>query len=78
MKGIDAEVAQFFNETAAGVTKPVVEIDEATNKRLRWMIHRRVLVVMVVTYFAQTLDKGYVAAWLSFLILWTKGLWIEP
>ncbi|KAJ6539196.1 major facilitator superfamily domain-containing protein [Mycena capillaripes] len=52
--GIDAEVAQFF---AAQVHEPVV-IDEETNKRLRWMVHRRVLVVMVVTYFAQTLDKG--------------------
>lgn len=60
MKGIDAEIAEFFNETAAGVTKPIVVIDEATNRRLRWMIHRRVLLVMVVTYFAQTLDKGYV------------------
>ena len=54
-----------------------VEIDEATDRRLRWMVHKRVLVrvhasgytvtglitvalqvVMVVTYFAQTLDKG--------------------
>jgi hypothetical protein len=54
-----------------------IHIDEATNKRLRWMIHKRVLLVMVsaclylviclwfksfssqvVTYFAQTLDKG--------------------
>lgn len=60
MKGIDAEIAEFFNETAAGVTKPIVIIDDATNRRLRWMIHKRVLVVMVVTYFAQTLDKGYV------------------
>ncbi|KAJ7628862.1 MFS general substrate transporter [Roridomyces roridus] len=52
--GIDAEVAQFF---AARGDAPVV-IDEATDTRLRWMVHRRVLVVMVVTYFAQTLDKG--------------------
>ncbi|KAJ7937200.1 major facilitator superfamily domain-containing protein [Mycena leptocephala] len=63
--GIDAEVAQFF---AAQVHEPVV-IDEETNKRLRWMVHKRVLVVMVTTYskykdltanhpVAQTLDKG--------------------
>ncbi|KAJ7576126.1 major facilitator superfamily domain-containing protein [Mycena floridula] len=52
-RGIDAEVAQFFGDAH----KPVV-IDDETNKRLRWMIHKRVLVVMVVTYFAQTLDKG--------------------
>jgi len=35
-----------------------VVIDEATNARVRWMVHKRVLVVMVTTYFAQTLDKG--------------------
>ncbi|KAJ7699928.1 major facilitator superfamily domain-containing protein [Mycena rosella] len=52
--GIDAEVAQFFADQAQ---EPVV-IDEATNKRLRWMVHKRVLTVMVITYFAQTLDKG--------------------
>ncbi|KAI0641737.1 MFS general substrate transporter [Trametes meyenii] len=52
--GIDAEVADFFAEAS---DKPIV-IDEATNKRLRWMVHKRVLLVMVVTYFAQTLDKG--------------------
>ncbi|KAJ7283840.1 major facilitator superfamily domain-containing protein [Mycena rebaudengoi] len=52
--GIDAEVAQFFAQNNA---EPVV-IDEATNLRLRMMVHKRVLVVMVLTYFAQTLDKG--------------------
>ncbi|KAK0206651.1 major facilitator superfamily domain-containing protein [Desarmillaria ectypa] len=51
--GIDAEVANFF----ASQDTPVV-IDEATNRRLRWLVHKRVLLVMVVTYFAQTLDKG--------------------
>jgi hypothetical protein len=48
--GIDAEVAQFF---AAQVHEPVV-IDEETNKRLRWMVHKRVLVVMVTTYCKYT------------------------
>ncbi|CUA71692.1 putative transporter C1773,15 [Schizosaccharomyces pombe 972h-] [Rhizoctonia solani] len=52
--GIDAEVTNFF---AAQGDKPIV-IDEATNKRLKRMIDKRVLLVMVVTYFAQTLDKG--------------------
>ncbi|EJF56525.1 MFS general substrate transporter [Dichomitus squalens LYAD-421 SS1] len=52
--GIDAEVAEFFATQGKGP----IEIDEATDRRLRWMIHKRVLVVMVVTYFAQTLDKG--------------------
>ncbi|KAJ5110552.1 hypothetical protein N7532_001087 [Penicillium argentinense] len=35
-----------------------VEIDEATNKRLKKMIDRRVLVIMILTYFLQALDKG--------------------
>ncbi|CCO29287.1 putative transporter C417,10 [Rhizoctonia solani AG-1 IB] len=52
--GIDAEVANFF---AAQEGKNIV-IDEATNKRLKRMIDKRVLLVMVVTYFLQTLDKG--------------------
>ena len=68
--GIDSEVADFFASQSQGP----IEIDEATDRRLRWMIHKRVLVrvltsvdprcltpcqlVMVVTYFAQTLDKG--------------------
>ncbi|KAJ3723152.1 major facilitator superfamily domain-containing protein [Lentinula raphanica] len=58
--GIDAEVAEFFATLAPDASKsdkPIV-IDDATNQRLRWMIHKRVLVVMVVTYFCQTLDKG--------------------
>ncbi|KAF5370127.1 hypothetical protein D9758_001202 [Tetrapyrgos nigripes] len=56
-RGIDSEVAQFFAQNGTDASKPIV-IDEATNKRLRTMIHKRVLVVLVVTYFAQTLDKG--------------------
>ncbi|KAH9933637.1 MFS general substrate transporter [Epithele typhae] len=57
LPGIDGEVADFFAAQGHSVGAPV-EIDEATDRRLRWMIHKRVLVVMVVTYFAQTLDKG--------------------
>ncbi|KAH0587320.1 hypothetical protein H2248_006121 [Termitomyces sp. 'cryptogamus'] len=55
-RGIDSEIAEFFAQTST-TTKAVV-IDNVTNVRLRWMIHKRVLVVMVITYFAQTLDKG--------------------
>lgn len=40
VQGVDQEVANFIAQTA-GKT-PV--IDEATNARLRWMIHKRVLV----------------------------------
>ncbi|KAJ5691799.1 hypothetical protein N7462_001222 [Penicillium macrosclerotiorum] len=35
-----------------------IEIDAAENKRLKRMIDRRVLAVMIVTYFLQALDKG--------------------
>ncbi|KAG7097130.1 hypothetical protein E1B28_004508 [Marasmius oreades] len=56
-RGIDAEVAEFFATHGDESRGPIV-IDDKTNKRLRNMVHKRVLVVMVVTYFAQTLDKG--------------------
>uniref|UniRef100_A0A0W0FCD6 Major facilitator superfamily (MFS) profile domain-containing protein n=1 Tax=Moniliophthora roreri TaxID=221103 RepID=A0A0W0FCD6_MONRR len=56
--GIDAEVAEFFARYGPDKSKGPTIIDEAENTRLRWMIHKRVLVVMVVTYFAQALDKG--------------------
>lgn len=48
---LDKEVAQY-------ATGPAVEVDEATSKRLKRMIDKRVLVVMMVTYMIQTLDKG--------------------
>lgn len=35
-----------------------VEVDEATDKRLKMMIDKRVLVIMILTYFLQALDKG--------------------
>lgn len=39
-------------------TDPGIQIDEATNKRLFWKISRRILVIQVITYFCQSLDKG--------------------
>ncbi|TQB68316.1 hypothetical protein MPDQ_003601 [Monascus purpureus] len=48
---VDKEVQQY-------ALQGQVEIDEATNRRLRRMIDRRVLVVMIFTYFIQALDKG--------------------
>lgn len=48
---IDREVAEYANAT-------IVEIDEATNRRLKRLIDKRVMVVMVITYLIQTLDKG--------------------
>lgn len=48
---VDKEVAQYANEV-------IVEIDEATNKRLKKLIDKRIMAVMIVTYLIQTLDKG--------------------
>lgn len=49
---IDQEIAKYADPTS------VVEISETENKRLKRMIDRRVLVIMVFTYFLQALDKG--------------------
>lgn len=48
---LDPEVAKY-------AANEVIEIDEETNRRLRRLIDRRILPVMVVTYFLQSLDKG--------------------
>jgi hypothetical protein len=48
---VDHEVAKYATDTA-------IVIDDATDKRLRRMIDKRILVVMMVTYLIQTLDKG--------------------
>lgn len=39
-------------------TDPHIVIDAATDRRLFWKITRRVLVIQVITYFCQSLDKG--------------------
>lgn len=48
---VDGEVAKYTSEVR-------VIIDEGTNKRLRKLIDRRVLAIMIFTYFLQALDKG--------------------
>ena len=48
---VDKEVAKYASEI-------IVEIDEETNNRLKRLIDRRILVIMVFTYFIQALDKG--------------------
>ncbi|CAG9950641.1 unnamed protein product [Clonostachys rosea f. rosea IK726] len=48
---VDKDTTQYATE--AGVT-----IDKATNRRLFWMINRRILAIQLVTYFCQGLDKG--------------------
>jgi hypothetical protein len=45
-------------DTMRYTTGPVIEIDAATNKRLFWKLNRRILVIQLVTYFCQALDKG--------------------
>jgi hypothetical protein len=37
---------------------PPIEIDAAMNKRLFWKLNRRILVIQLITYFCQSLDKG--------------------
>ena len=48
---VDAEVAKYANAVQ-------IEISEEEDKRLKRMIDRRVLPIMVITYFLQALDKG--------------------
>lgn len=49
---IDNEVAQYANATGS------IEISEEENRRLKSLVDRRVLPIMVFTYFLQALDKG--------------------
>lgn len=49
---IDDEIAKYADATGS------VVISEEENKRLKRLIDRRVLPIMVVTYFLQALDKG--------------------
>ncbi|KAI8719960.1 MFS domain-containing protein [Fusarium sp. LHS14.1] len=51
---VDPEVAKYASAAA-------IEIDSETNKRLKRMIDKRVLLVMMVTYFLQALDKGTIS-----------------
>jgi hypothetical protein len=48
---VDKELAQY-----AGIGRIIV--NEETNRRLKKLIDRRVLAVMIFTYFLQALDKG--------------------
>jgi MFS family permease len=48
---VDKELAKYTNSER-------IVISEADDKRLKKMIDRRVLVIMILTYFLQALDKG--------------------
>jgi hypothetical protein len=48
---VDSEVAKYAGQAG-------VEVSEAESQRLKKMINKRVLAIMVFTYFLQALDKG--------------------
>lgn len=48
---VDKEVAKYASEVA-------IDISPEENKRLKTLIDRRVLGIMIFTYFLQALDKG--------------------
>jgi len=48
---MDKDVAKY-------AAQEPIEISEAENKRLKRMIDKRVLAIMIPTYFLQALDKG--------------------
>ena len=51
ISNVDHEVLEYASNAH-------VDIDESTSRRLRRMFDRRVLVIMIITYFLQALDKG--------------------
>lgn len=53
----DISATDKANEYA---TDGEITIDDATSRRIFWKISRRVLVVQIMTYFCQSLDKGIV------------------
>ena len=48
---VDKELAKYANAAR-------IDISEAENKRLKRLIDKRVLPIMIFTYFLQALDKG--------------------
>lgn len=57
VQDLEKPIASGDDETARYAGAPI-EIDEKTNKKLFWMVNRRVLFIMLGTYFCQSLDKG--------------------
>jgi hypothetical protein len=53
-----ADFSRMDKDLQEYVARGQVDVDEATSKRLKRMIDRRVLIIMVATYFLQALDKG--------------------
>lgn len=54
----NTDISRVDKEIQAYAAHGQVDIDEETNRRLKKLIDRRVLVIMICTYFLQALDKG--------------------
>lgn len=59
--GEEIEVEKVDNQLLNYMENEAIEIDDETNKRLRRLIHWRILPCMVFTYFLQALDKGTIS-----------------
>lgn len=53
-----ADICEDGNEKKDPYMTDPIQMDAATDRRLFWKITRRVLVIQVITYFCQSLDKG--------------------
>jgi hypothetical protein len=58
LKGDHMNYERVDKELAKYTAGERVYVSEADDKRLKKMIDRRVLVVMILTYFLQAIDKG--------------------
>ncbi|OQD89607.1 hypothetical protein PENANT_c002G06917 [Penicillium antarcticum] len=58
LKKNNMDTSRVDKEVQAYAADVAVEIDAETEKRLKRLIDRRVLVIMICTYFLQALDKG--------------------
>lgn len=56
--GDELATEKVDNQILGYIEEEAVEIDDETNRRLRNLIHRRILPCMIGTYFLQALDKG--------------------
>jgi hypothetical protein len=58
LKGDHMDYERVDKELAKYTAGERIIISEAEDKRLKKLIDRRVLVIMILTYFLQALDKG--------------------
>lgn len=55
---VDLDYSRMDKEVQEYALRGQLDIDDAESRRLRRRVDRRVLVVMIITYFLQALDKG--------------------